>query len=222
MKYHFRLENFDLKINERVLFEHFSMKLSCSCVFVGESGSGKTLFLKTIEKQKCYDTNGTVLFVFPKLTPLKNWKEELDFGNLSPQLQEFCIAFFQNHQRIKSKCDLVKKLFQFPQYLFCDDCHFSLDEILCLLSFCKENHIILCYFTNDIEVIPGFPYVFLLKYGKVVMEGETLLVLKEEKVLKKLGYHLPFYPNMSTQLQYYGLVKKLVFSKEELEEELWK
>ena len=56
----------------------------------------------------------------------------------------------------------------------------------------------------------------------VAVEGKTISVLKEEKMLKALGYSLPFYVNMSIQLGYYGVLHKICYNKEELEAELWK
>ena len=62
----------------------------------------------------------------------------------------------------------------------------------------------------------------VLKNQRIAMEGKTASVLKEEKMLKTLGYSLPFYVNMSIQLGYYGLLNQICYSKEELESALWK
>lgn len=47
------------------------------------------------------------------------------------------------------------------------------------------------------------------------------MVLKEEKLMKLLGFSLPFYINMSIQLGYYGLVQEIYMNKEDLEAALW-
>ena len=54
------------------------------------------------------------------------------------------------------------------------------------------------------------------------MEGKKELVLLEEKILKKLGFNLPFVVELSNGLKYYGLVNKVYFNMEELVDVLWK
>ena len=54
------------------------------------------------------------------------------------------------------------------------------------------------------------------------MEGLKEQVLQEEKILKKLGFHLPFIVELSNGLKYYGLVDKIYFKNEELVNALWK
>ena len=78
------------------------------------------------------------------------------------------------------------------------------------------------YATSCIEDSPSFDYLMIVKNQKIAIEGKTISVLKEEKMLKTLGYALPFYVNMSIQLGYYGLLKQICFTKEELEAALWK
>ena len=82
-------------------------------------------------------------------------------------------------------------------------------------------HILIFYVTNDIEDTVYFDYLIVLKNNNVAMEGKTMLVLKEEKLMKLLGFSIPFYVNMSRQLGYYGLLKDICLSKEELEDKLW-
>ena len=78
------------------------------------------------------------------------------------------------------------------------------------------------YATSCIEDSPSFDYLMIVKNQKIAIEGKTISVLKEEKMLKNLGYALPFYVNMSIQLGYYGLLDHICFTKEELEAALWK
>ena len=67
-----------------------------------------------------------------------------------------------------------------------------------------------------------FDYLIVLKNNRVAMEGNTLDILKEEKLMKLLGYSLPFYVNMSIQLGYYGVIRDVCLTKEELGDKLWK
>ena len=53
------------------------------------------------------------------------------------------------------------------------------------------------------------------------MEGYKEDILKEEKILKKLGFNLPFIVELSNGLKYYGLVNKLYYDNESLVSDLW-
>ena len=75
--------------------------------------------------------------------------------------------------------------------------------------------------THDVEQTLYFEYLYVLKNGKIAIEGKTQAVLKEEKIMKRLGFSLPFYINLSKQLGYYGLSHQICTNKEELEESLW-
>ena len=54
------------------------------------------------------------------------------------------------------------------------------------------------------------------------MEGTKEQVLNEEKILKKLGFNLPFIIELSKGLKLYGLIDKIYFNNEELVSALWK
>jgi hypothetical protein len=54
------------------------------------------------------------------------------------------------------------------------------------------------------------------------IDGRTLDVLEEEKILKRLGFSLPFMIDLSIQLKLYGLINKTYLSKEAMVKNLWK
>ena len=90
-----------------------------------------------------------------------------------------------------------------------------------MLDFCQEHHIIFFYVTNDIECVSFFPYLLVLKNHTIAIEGKTTSVLQEEKLMKLLGYSLPFMVELSISLKYYGLMEDVCYTKEELEAALW-
>lgn len=57
---------------------------------------------------------------------------------------------------------------------------------------------------------------------KVIVEGSTISVLKEEKILKKLGFKLPFIYDFSLQLNYYGVIDSIFLDENVLVNKLWK
>ena len=77
-------------------------------------------------------------------------------------------------------------------------------------------------YTTDIEETLLLDYIVVIHENKIIMEGKKELVLKEEKILKKLGFHLPFVVELSNGLKYYGLVTKTYFNNKELVNDLWK
>lgn len=75
--------------------------------------------------------------------------------------------------------------------------------------------------TMDVEDALFTDYVIVMFEDKVALEGSTLEVLKEEKIIKRMGLSLPFVIDLSIQLQYYGLVDKIYLNNEELVDRLW-
>ena len=54
-----------------------------------------------------------------------------------------------------------------------------------------------------------------------VLEGNKEVVLKNEKLLKKLGFGVPFVVDLSIQLMYYDILDKVYFDVDNLLEALW-
>ena len=77
-------------------------------------------------------------------------------------------------------------------------------------------------YTTDIEETLLLDYLVVLHENKIIMEGKNELVLQEEKILKKLGFNLPFIVELSNGLKYYGVIDKVYFNNEELVNVLWK
>ena len=96
----------------------------------------------------------------------------------------------------------------------------SFKEIL--FKYLSEYHKRIINYTTDIEEVLFLDYVVILQDDKVIMEGAKKLVLREEKILKKLGFRLPFIVSLSSGLKYYGLVEKEYFDSKELVDALWK
>ena len=118
---------------------------------------------------------------------------------------------------------LIKKIGK-SQIIVIDDLSeiFNYNERVKIFEYLKKNNIKVIYLTSNVEDVVNFPYTMIIYKRKVAIEGYTKLVLEEEKLMKVLGYSLPFYVNLSIQLKYYGLLDKICFNKKELEETLWK
>ena len=91
-----------------------------------------------------------------------------------------------------------------------------------LIKYLKLGNKRIINYTTEIEETLLLDYVIVIHENKVIMEGKKELVLQEEKILKKLGFNLPFVVELSNGLKYYGLVNKTYFNNKELVDDLWK
>ena len=111
-----------------------------------------------------------------------------------------------------------------PEYLALDDLLIHLNERtkILLLNYLNYKNIKLINVTSNIEDTLYTDYTLVL-YNKInAIDGKTLDVLKEEKILKRLGLNLPFYLDLSIQLKLYGLINRTYLNKEDLVKHLWK
>ena len=111
-----------------------------------------------------------------------------------------------------------------PSYLALDDLLIYLNtrtKIL-LLNYLNSKNIMLINVTSNMEDVLYTDYILCLYKGISAIDGKTLDVLKEEKVLKRLGFSLPFMVDISIQLKLYDLIKKIYLNKEEMVKNLWK
>lgn len=90
-----------------------------------------------------------------------------------------------------------------------------------LLKELKKQDKRIINYTSEIEEVTLLDYLIVIKDNKIVMEGTTKNILKEEKILKKLGFNLPFSVELSIGLKYYKLIKELYYDNESLVNELW-
>ena len=114
-----------------------------------------------------------------------------------------------------------------PSYIALDDLLIDLDtrtKIL-LLNYLNSKEIRLINVTSNMEDVlytPGQSLTCRTYYGLSAIDGRTLDVLDNEKILKRLGFDLPFMVDLSIQLQLYGLINKSYLNKEGMVDALWK
>ncbi|MBE6156704.1 MAG: hypothetical protein E7161_03050 [Firmicutes bacterium] len=91
-----------------------------------------------------------------------------------------------------------------------------------LFEYLKDNNILFINITNDIELSLYTDYLMVYDDSKILIEGQTLEVLKNEKLLKRIGLNLPFMVELSFLLKDYDLINEIHLNKESLVDELWK
>lgn len=94
----------------------------------------------------------------------------------------------------------------------------ELKEILALL---KLQNISFIYVTSNTEYTLLGDYIYVYDEDRIIVEGKKETVLKEERLLKKMGYGLPFVVDLSTQLIYYDILDKVYFDMDYLVGDLW-
>ena len=92
------------------------------------------------------------------------------------------------------------------------------EEILSLL---KIQNIKFINVTSDIEQALFADYIIVFDNLDIMLEGPKEGVLKNEKLLKRLGYGLPFIVDLSTQLQVYDILDKTYYDVSILVGDLW-
>lgn len=75
--------------------------------------------------------------------------------------------------------------------------------------------------TSNIEDVLFGDYIIVYDEDMKVLEGNKEVVLKNEKLLKKLGFGVPFVVDLSIQLMYYDILDKVYFDVDNLLEALW-
>lgn len=205
----------------------------------GVSGSGKTSLLRAIKGKISYlgeiNTFCSVGVVLkPEMFLADTVENELKFLALDEEMRKMVAQFFDreeldlnpNQLSFAKKCYLnfCLELVQKPKILFVDSIlnFMSKEDASKILKYLKRKKITLVMVSNEIEDALQFDYMIVLDKGIVAIEGKTLSVLKEERLLKRLGIGLPFYVDLSLQLKSYGLVDRIYLTKEELVECLWK
>ena len=111
-----------------------------------------------------------------------------------------------------------------PSYLAIDDLLIDLNyrtKVL-LLNYLNSNNILLINVTSDMEDVLFSDYLICLYKGISAIDGKSLDVIKNEKILKRLGFSLPFMYDLSLQLKLYGVLNRVYFNKEELVKNIWK
>lgn len=99
--------------------------------------------------------------------------------------------------------------------------NFSWHQKIRILELLKIRNINFINITSNIEETLLSDYIFVLDNENVIMEGYLKKVLEEEKILKRLGFGLPFVVDLAIQLRCYKIISKIYFDSESLVNDLW-
>ena len=118
---------------------------------------------------------------------------------------------------------IIAALLKKNDYLVLDDvlCHLNNLEVNKIFTYAKKIKISIINFTSNINETLYGEYLILLYNKKIAMEGETFATLKEERLLKRIGFSLPFMVDLSTQLNYYEIIDDFYLDQEEMLKMIW-
>lgn len=86
----------------------------------------------------------------------------------------------------------------------------------------QKDHLTVLLTTMNLEEIVDSNYTYVLNEGNIVMEGNPLQILKEDRVLNKVGLELPFMIDLSLKLEFYELLTGIITDMDRMVDILWK
>ena len=115
-----------------------------------------------------------------------------------------------------------------PELLILDEA-FSMVDSMSKLNMLKilrkikrDFNVTILNITHDIEESVYGDDIFVINDGSVVIHDSKNNVYKEEKLLNKLGFELPFMVSLSNKLSYYDLLDSVIYDMEDMVDLLWK
>ena len=111
-----------------------------------------------------------------------------------------------------------------PTILGIDDLltYLGYNEKFKIIKYAKENDINIINVTSNAEELLYGTHIIILDNSHVVAYDTTENILSNNKMLSKIGMNEPFIVEMSTNLNYYDLLRKKYFNMKALVGELWK
>ena len=139
-------------------------------------------------------------------------------------------AFFENFESYKvldtmDGFDAIKmqvEVFLSKRIVFNEIWYYlSKEEKSELLEILKRRNVSFVNITSNVEDVIYSDYVIVYDEDKKILEGNKEMVLRNEKLLKRLGYGIPFVVDLSIQLNYYDIFDTVYYDMDKLTEALW-
>lgn len=141
---------------------------------------------------------------------------------VSTNLSESILKSFSDYIVFNNSLD-IKKIKELDKIVLFNALHLlSRNNIDKLIEYLKESNKEFIIITNNMEEVMYTDYLIVIDESEsILIEGKTKLVLEESKLLKRLGFDLPFYFEMSNLLMDYGLIDNVYDNKDDLVGALW-
>ena len=147
---------------------------------------------------------------------------ETDTTIISTNLNKNIVNNYADYKVIENNF-IVSELFNYSKIIFFNALN-KLDDkdIEELYNLLKSKNIKYVNVTNNVDEVLFTSNVIIYDKEKEIISGNTLEVLKQEKLLKRIGIALPFMVELSLYLQDYNLIKEIYLDYDKLEGALWK
>ena len=86
----------------------------------------------------------------------------------------------------------------------------------------QQEHVTILLFSQNLEDTLDADYLYILYRGKWLMEGKPLVVMREDKLLNRIGLKLPFMVDLSLKLEFYEVLDEIILDMERMVNTLWK
>ncbi len=119
---------------------------------------------------------------------------------------------------------IILALLSNKKYIVIDDilCNLRKKYIENIYKYAKKNKISIINVASTLDNVLFSDYVIFLYKSKIAMEGNVMDTLKEEKLIKRLGFRLPFMYDLSLQLNYYEVLDDIIIDREKMVDKIWK
>ncbi len=127
----------------------------------------------------------------------------------------------------KTKLKILSSIIFNPKVLILNNVLSELDYedsilvIKILKRYVKEGNIVL-NFTNNVDESLYGDRIIINDNKSIIVDGKTLSVLNEDKILKKLGIGLPFIVELNKYLLNYGIIDHYELDMDKLVGVIWK
>ena len=138
--------------------------------------------------------------------------------SLLSNLKDYSIINDIPYDKLKNKLEnYLSKIVVFNETFY----FYTNQERKNILTLLKKQNINFINITSNVEETLFGDYIYVLNDKELIMEGPTKKVLQEEKILKHMGFGLPFVVDLSIQLKCYGILDKIYYDMGSLVKDLW-
>jgi len=217
------------KKNNIEILKNIDITFNNNVSLIGTSSSGKTTLLKVLEEKY------NIPRVFKNSMFFHNSiEDEIKYLLLDTKQKKLVqdllpnVNLMNNPNTLKNKekikLSILKGILSNKDYVSFDNILVYLDkkEKEYIIKYLKDNNIKFIIVSNDLSDLFYTDETYILNDGEIIAHGASNKILLEEKLLKRLGFTLPFMVDLSLQLKDYNLIKDIYLDKEMLVDKLWK
>ncbi len=121
----------------------------------------------------------------------------------------------------------VQSIAHSPKLILLDNLFCSLDEYYkekitsYLKSLKKSKKSIILFTTNNGEDLMFADNLSIIKNGKIIEQGESIELLKNETLFLKNDIEMPFIVDLSNKMKTYELIDRPIYDMNEMVDEIW-